>query len=305
MGKQITLEEAWSEFIHTRLPEPRNRLITGYIPFVRFVVGRLGIPPTGLLDTEDLVSYGMIGLINAIDRFDPSRGVRFEAFATPRIRGAVIDQLRSLNWLPRSISSRVRHIEYTLAHLEQDLGRPAREEEAANAMGVTPHRYRQMLLEANTTIFSLDAPPSSQAQDDELTTLGDLLEDRDDFNPLKQAEQHELLNALRQAIERLPRRERLLLALYYQQEMTMKQISKIMGVSESRICQLHIQAVTRLRGMLSAYLPEEEIGRKQKIIPPRDAKQRRNKEHVATSTSDAQVISALPMSAKQEKLTHS
>ncbi len=111
----------WSKFAKDKNPELRGELITVYAPLVRFVVGRLGIPPTSLLEAEDLVSYGMIGLINAIDRFDPSRGVRFEAFASVRIRGAVIDQLRSLNWLPRSAISRVRQIEAALAVLRAEI----------------------------------------------------------------------------------------------------------------------------------------------------------------------------------------
>ncbi len=108
MTLSITIDITWAEFVSTRSAALRDELITEYMPLVRFVVGRMGIPPTNILDVEDLMSYGMIGLINAIDRFDPARGVRFEAFATVRIRGAVIDQLRVLNWLPRSAVSRVR-----------------------------------------------------------------------------------------------------------------------------------------------------------------------------------------------------
>src|SRR6267142_6400675 len=123
MGVSVAVNDIWAASTENRRPELCNELITAYASLVRFVVGRLGIPPTSLLDAEDLVSYGMIGLINAIDRFDPTRGVRFEAFATPRIRGAVIDQIRQLNWLPRSAVSRVRQIEGVLAELEQRFGR--------------------------------------------------------------------------------------------------------------------------------------------------------------------------------------
>lgn len=133
MNATATVGDIWTEFAATRRSELRDQLITTYVPLVRFVVGRLGIPATSLLEADDLVSYGIIGLINAIDRFDPSRGIRFEAFATTRIRGAVIDQLRALNWLPRSAMARVRQIESALASLEQRLGRPAKEEEAHKA----------------------------------------------------------------------------------------------------------------------------------------------------------------------------
>ena len=247
----------WEEFVQKNTPELRNVLITAYAPLVRFVVGRLGIPPTGLLEAEDLVSYGMIGLINAIDRYDPSRGVRFEAFASVRIRGAVIDQLRTLNWLPRSAISRIRQIESTLASLEQKLGRPAREEEVAREIGVTTERYRQMLLETNSTVLSLDAPLSSLSQEDEVASLGELLVDHSVPGPVEQAEQQELTDTLSRAVDNLPEREKLLLSLYYQEELTMKEISKILTVSESRVCQLHMQAVMRLRGALASYRNQE------------------------------------------------
>lgn len=253
MDASVTISDIWTEFAETRRPELRDELITAYASLARFVVGRLGIPPTSLLEMDDLVGYGMIGLINAVDRFDPSRGIRFEAFATPRIRGAVIDQLRSLNWLPRSAVSRVRQIEATLATLEQRLGRPAKEEEVAGEMGVSTEKYRHMLLEVSATVLSLDAPLSTLMQEDESTSLGELLEDQSMPGPAEKVEQQELTAMLSAAIEGLPAREQLLLSLYYQEELTMKEISKVMGVSESRVCQLHMQAIMRLRSSLNAY----------------------------------------------------
>jgi len=265
----------WEQFAQNSNPELRHVLITAYAPLVRFVVGRLGIPPTGLLDAEDLVSYGMIGLINAIDRYDPSRGVRFEAFASVRIRGAVIDQLRTLNWLPRSAISRIRQIESTLATLEQKLGRPAREEEVAREIGVTTERYRQMLLETNSTVLSLDAPLSSISQDDEVASLGELLIDHSVPGPVEQAEQQELTDTLSKAIDNLPEREKLLLSLYYQEELTMKEISKILMVSESRVCQLHMQAVMRLRAILTAYRYQDAYKTEESsALPVRTRKER-------------------------------
>lgn len=254
MHGTATVGDLWTEFTTTRRSELREQLITSYMPLVRFVVGRLRIPATSLLEIDDLISYGMIGLINAIDRFDPSRGVRFEVFAAIRIRGAVIDQLRTLNWLPRSAMTRVRQIECALATLEQRMGRPAKEEEAAAELGISADRYRQILLEVGTTIMSLDAPPGPAIQDDSVPSLGDLLEDRDVLGPAEEVEQRELEASLSIAIDHLPQREKLLLSLYYHQEWTMKQISKVMGVSESRVCQLHMQAVLRLRSALGAYV---------------------------------------------------
>ena len=261
MSPSVIIDDIWMEFVATRRSTLRDELITEYAPLVRFVVSRLGIPPTTLLEAEDLISYGMIGLINAIDRFDPSRGVRFEAFATSRIRGAVIDQLRALNWLPRSAVARVRQIENALANLEQRLGRPAKEQEAAEEVGVSTDRYRQMLLEVGIVVLSLDAPLGSLMQDDEVTSLSDLLEDSHTMGPVEQVEQQELITLLTTAIDRLPERERLLLSLYYHEELTMKEISKVMAVSESRVCQLHMQAVLRLRAAMNVQQGSKETTR--------------------------------------------
>lgn len=252
METSLEVDDLWAEFVATRRPELRDELIMHYAPLVRLVVGRLGIPSTSLLETGDLLSYGMIGLINAVDRYDPARGVRFEAFATTRIRGAVIDQLRALNWLPRAAVSRVRQIERTMARLEQELGRAASEVEVATELGVPLARYRQMLFEAGIVVLSLDTPLITIIQEDEFPTLSELLEDQSTPGPAEQLETQERLTLLTSALDRLPERERLLLAMYYQEELTMKEISKVMEVSESRVCQLHMQAIMRLRSIFNA-----------------------------------------------------
>ena len=250
MGVSTSISDVWTQFAATRDPALRDELITRYAPLVRFVVSRLGIPPSCVLDAEDLLSCGTIGLITAIDRYDPTRGSRFEAFASTRIRGSVIDHLRSLNWLPRTAMARIRQMEYAIANLEQRLGRPPREDEIAQEANISTPRYRQMLQEAGTIVLSLDAPLGSLAQEEGLTSLAELLEDERSPEPDEQVEMQELMALLRVALDELPERERMLLALYYSEEMTMKEISKIMNVSESRICQLHIQAILRLRNAL-------------------------------------------------------
>ena len=250
MGVSATISDVWMRFAATRDPALRDELITTYAPLVRFVVGRLGIPPSCMLDADDLLSCGTIGLINAIDRFDPARGSRFESFASTRIRGAVIDHLRSLNWLPRTAMARIRQMEYAIANLEQRLGRPPREDEIAEEANISTSRYRQMLQEAGTIVLSLDAPLGPLAQEEGLTSLADLLEDERSPEPDEQVEAQELMALLHVALNELPERERMLLALYYREELTMKEISKIMNVSESRVCQLHIQAILRLRNAL-------------------------------------------------------
>ena len=208
MSVSATIGDIWLEFVRTHRPELRDELIIAYTPLVRSVVSRLGIPSTSLLDQDDLVSYGVIGLINAIDRYDPSRGIRFETFAVARIRGAVIDQLRTLNWLPRSAVTRVRQVEGALAELEQRLGRPAKEEEVAAELHISTDRYRQMLQEASTTLLSLDAPVGSVSQDESVTSLADLLEDMGTPGPAEQVEEQEQIAFLGHVLDALPPRER-------------------------------------------------------------------------------------------------
>jgi RNA polymerase sigma factor for flagellar operon FliA len=250
MVVSASIRKIWIQFAATRDPALRDALINTYTPLVRFVVGRLSIPPSCLLDADDLLSCGTIGLINAIDRYDPERGSRFESFASLRIRGAVIDHLRSLSWLPRTAVAHTRQLEYAIATLEQRLGRPPLEEEIATEAHISLTRYRQMLQEASTIVLSLDAPLGQLSQNEGAISLADLLEDEQSPGPDEQVEAQELITSLRIAVNQLPEHESLLLAFYYREELTMKEISKIMNVSESRICQLHMQAILRLRNVL-------------------------------------------------------
>lgn len=211
-------DAVWKYFVSTRDAEARDRLIMRYVHLVRFVVGRLGIPTTSTLDPDDLLSYGVIGLINSIDRFEPERGIKFEAYASARIRGAVIDQLRALNWMPRSAVTRSRQLERIMADLEQRLGRPAHEDEVAAECGITVDRYRQMLMDSGTSILSLDAPLTAMRLDDDTSSLGELLEDAASPSPSEEVERQEQQEQLTQALLRLPPRERLLLSLYYEEE---------------------------------------------------------------------------------------
>jgi RNA polymerase sigma factor for flagellar operon FliA len=246
------MEDVWAEFFKTHRHDLRQELIEAYMPLVRIVVGRLGVPTTSVMGLDDMLSYGTIGLITAIDRFEPGHGASFETFASLRIRGAVIDQLRTLNWLPRSAMSRVRQIETALGDLEQQLGRVPQEEEVARAMGISVDRYRQQLQEAGLLLISLDAPAAVRLGAEDVATLGDLLEDPDTPDPSEVVERQEIAALLSRSLELLPPRERLLLALYYQEELTMKEISSVMSISESRVCQLHTQALLRLRTALGA-----------------------------------------------------
>jgi RNA polymerase sigma factor for flagellar operon FliA len=262
MHRVLTIEETWAEFMKTRDPRLRAELITAYLPLVRIIVHRLGIPETSQLETDDLISYGVIGLINAIDRFDATRGVCFETFACQRIRGAVIDQLRSLSWVPRSVLTRVRQIEGVTAALEQQLGRSASGAEIANALGISLEQYWQTMQDISTTVYSLETPPGTMAHEEDQISLVDMLEDCATPEPEHWLERRELMELLQTELLRLPERERLLLAWYYWEKQTMREISRRLAVSESRVCQLHAQAVTRLRALLNSantvHKPEQD-----------------------------------------------
>jgi RNA polymerase sigma factor for flagellar operon FliA len=245
--------DLWIQYARTRDPALRERLILQYAPLVKYVVGRLAINLPAVLDAEDVLSYGTLGLIEAIERFDPSRGIKFETYAISRIRGAIIDGLRALDQIPRSTRQRAREIERALADLEAQLGRAPTDEEVAAHLGLELDRYQQALQ--NTSVLTLSLDSLLEVDDDTAPAVpAGKLGDRESPDPVALAERHELEEALVKAVQRLPDRERLVLSLYYYEELTMKEISRVMEISESRVCQLHAQAILRLRAYLRELL---------------------------------------------------
>ncbi|HOG16762.1 MAG: RNA polymerase sigma factor FliA [Syntrophaceae bacterium PtaU1.Bin231] len=225
----------------------RDQLILKYAPLVKYTVGRitakLPIPPA---DREDLVHVGIIGLISALEKFDPSRNVQFETYARFRIRGAVLDELRARDWVPRSVRNKDDRIEEAFTRLRKDLGRPPGDGEVADCLGVSVEEYYKMLDEAKfvTIVSAEDLPPDFL----EHFSRQDVMEEVDRGNPLQLLANGELRERLKEAIDDLPDKERLVLSLYYYEELTMKEIGKVLKLTESRVCQLHSQATLRLRG---------------------------------------------------------
>jgi RNA polymerase sigma factor for flagellar operon FliA len=247
----------WPQYVRTREPSLREKLILAYTPLVKYVVDRLAISLPSVLDSDDLIGYGIIGLIDAVERFDPERGFKFETFALPRIRGTIIDQLRALDWLPRSARQRAKEIERAIQELRGTLGRMPTDEEVASHLHMDLDRYHAAVQEAATVTLSLDHVLSTD-DDDSPLALADLVEDRQAVSLLGAAERNELLGALIRAIEELPERDRLVIALYYNEELTMKEISRVLEISESRVCQLHARAVLKLRAALASF--REPVG---------------------------------------------
>lgn len=227
----------------------RDRLIEQYAPLVKYVVGRLAIGLPAILDYEDILSYGTIGLIEALDRFDPGKGVKFETYAISRIRGAIIDALRSLDRLPRSVRQKAKRLEQATNELTVALGREPTDEELASAAGMTLPQYHRALVDASWVTVSLDGLLDRDDSGEGSSTELPASPDAEDFT--HRLEKRQLIEALADSVRTLPERELLIVSLYYKEEMTMKEIAQILDISESRVCQLHGRALGRLRARLA------------------------------------------------------
>jgi RNA polymerase sigma factor FliA len=228
----------------------REKLILHYLHLVRYVVSRLPISLPISIATEDLISYGTMGLMEAVERFDPDRGLKFETYAVTRIRGAIIDQLRFQDWIPRGVRKRSKNLSEAMRRLEEELGRTPTDDELAEELGVSKSKVQTMLAESNNYVLSLDDKYGGEASDNTLSLM-DMVEDKNSPDPQGEYEANELRRRLAAAIASLPEREKLLVALYYHENMTLKEIGDVISVSESRVCQLHAQAILRLRSKLS------------------------------------------------------
>lgn len=229
----------------------REALIQQYAPLVRYVVGRMALGLPSVLDHEDILSYGTIGLIEAVDRYDDSRGVKFETYAITRIRGAIIDALRALDRLPRSVRQKARAIDAASQSLSKDLERTPTEFEVADALGMSLPEYRKAMVDVSWVTVSLDGM-LDQHEDHEGAGMEVAIADPDADRFTGDVEHNELLAELAGAVSDLPERELYIVSLYYQEGLTMKEIAEVLEISESRVCQLHARAIGRLRGTLVA-----------------------------------------------------
>jgi RNA polymerase sigma factor for flagellar operon FliA len=224
-------------------------IINQYAYLVKITAGRVvsNLPPS--LERDDLVSAGVVGLIKAVDQFDSDRQVKFETYAIALIRGAILEMLREEDWVPRSVRERVKQLEKTYLSMETELGRPPTEQEVADALNLAPEEYARMLVETGrTSLLSLDDILVGSEGNEKLH-LADVIHDENASTTLE-VESREMKRMLATAIDRLPERERLVIALYYYEGLTFKEIGRILAISESRVYQLHTQAVIRMRGYL-------------------------------------------------------
>lgn len=227
----------------------KDSLIMKYASFVKYVAGRIAVNLPSNVEFDDLVSYGILGLIDAIDKYDPQRNVKFKTYAKTRIRGAIFDELRVLDWTPRSIRQKARKLEKAYAKLEGNLGRDATDEEIAQYLKVDISELHKLFDETKKSLLlSLD---EIFYDDEEGSSRFDFVENQKSDNPQLKIEEAEAKRILADAISKLSERERLVITLYYYEDLTSKEIGKILGVSDSRVSQLHTKAILRLRGRLS------------------------------------------------------
>jgi RNA polymerase sigma factor for flagellar operon FliA len=242
----------WLRYRKTGDPKLRDRLILTYAPLVKYVAGRLGSGLPAHVEESDLVSYGLLGLIGAIERYDPERDVKFETYAIARIKGAIIDELRAMDWVPRSVRSRAREIERAMSELEGRLGRAPSDAELAAKLGISAEELEESLSEiARSSIAALDELWASSGAGGDQIALIDTIEDESAPDPQRTLSQTELREAIADAIARLPEREKLVVTLYYYEELTLREIGEVLGVTESRVSQLHTKAILRLKARLA------------------------------------------------------
>lgn len=243
------LAELWKVYLNDRNNKTvRDKLIVQYIYLTRYVIGRIkvNLPPS--FSYEDIASYGVEGLIDAVEKYSPERGAKFETYALMRIRGAIIDKIRANDWLPRTIRKKIKEVKDTISTLKAELNRMPTSAEIGERLGIEKEKVDEILAQDT----SVDSLYDKKNLGDESVEIIDTIEDVKSERPEEAAEKKDAKKELEKALKRLPERERMLLVFYYHENMTLKEIGEAINVSESRVCQLHAQAIMKLRNILSA-----------------------------------------------------
>jgi RNA polymerase sigma factor FliA len=249
--QRADLSSLWSRFKDTRDTVAREQLILNYSPLVKYVAGRLSANLPQTVDNADLISYGIFGLIDAIEKFDLDRGIKFETYAIARIKGAIIDELRAMDWVPRSVRARARDIERAIMTLEGSLKRSPTDAEVAGELGIPVKELHDIFAKLSyTSIVSFEELWAPGTDKDDRSSLVSTIRDETAEDPVQMFESEEIKDILAGAIERLPERERTVVVLYYYEGLTLKEIGQVLGVTESRVSQLHTKSVLRLRARL-------------------------------------------------------
>jgi RNA polymerase sigma factor for flagellar operon FliA len=249
--KAIELRDLWRRYKGSGDVHARERLVVAYSPLVKYVAGRMASGLPAHVEEADLISYGLVGLINAIERFEVEREIKFETYAITRIKGSIIDELRSLDWVPRSVRTKAREIERMNAKLEHQLHRAPTDQEMAQGLEVSVEEFQESLVRiSNSSVVALDELWTVSDSSGDQVSLHDTIEDPQADEPAHEMDTTEMKDRLADAIARLPEREKLVVALYYYENLTLREIGEVLGVTESRVSQLHTKAVLRLKSRL-------------------------------------------------------
>ncbi|HEX6677780.1 MAG TPA: RNA polymerase sigma factor WhiG [Actinomycetes bacterium] len=251
MDEPASVDRLWQEFKLKASADARELLILHYAPLVKYVAGRVsvGLPPN--IEQADLVSYGIFGLIDAIEKYDPSRGIKFETYAISRIKGAIIDELRAIDWIPRSVRFKAREVEKAYASLENRLHRTPTDAEVAQQLGISTDELHHIFNQISSIwMVALDELLTVGSERGDRLSLVDTLEDKTAEDPEAAFESEEMKSILAGAINRLAEREKIVITLYYYEGLTLAEIGQVLGVTESRVCQMHTKAVLQLRGKM-------------------------------------------------------
>jgi RNA polymerase sigma factor for flagellar operon FliA len=252
---QKEIQEVWRQYKTKPTPELRDRLILHYAPLVKYVAGRIYVKVPPNVDHGDLVSCGIFGLIDAIEKFDLSKNIKFETYAIARVKGAIIDELRSLDWIPRSVRFKAKELERTYMELEGRLKRTPTDEEVCQELKITKEKLHETIGQiGNTSIVALDDTFTVGKDMDGRVGLIDIIEDESSAEPAATYEIEEMKMLLAAAIDRLPEREKTVIALYYYEGLTLKEIGDVLGVTESRVSQMHTKAILQLKAKLKQYM---------------------------------------------------
>ncbi|MDR1588375.1 MAG: RNA polymerase sigma factor WhiG [Treponema sp.] len=244
-------EELWLRYRKNRDPKIRETFIKQYAPLVKYVAGKVAVGMPHNVEFDDLVECGVFGLMDAIEKYDPDKNVKFKTYAVTRIRGAIFDELRQIDWVPRSVRQKTREIETVISGLEAQLGRTATDQEIAAALGMNEAEYLKTVQKiSGTSILSLNDVWFSGDENDKVS-IGDSIESPSSLNPDVMAEKDEIRRVIVEAINELPEKEKKILILYYYEDLTLKDIGRVLEVTESRVSQLHTKAILRLRAKLT------------------------------------------------------
>jgi len=244
-------DELWAEYRRTPSTEARNKLVAAYLPLVKYACERVAPELPGTVDREELIGAGVMGLMQAIEKYDDAQGAKFETYCLPRIRGAILDELRNFDWMPRLLRNKAHKVRETYNTLEQTLGRAPTEQEVAGDLGLSSRDYRIIALHASApAAWSLDA------RNDDDFRIADLMEDSKALDPADVIEKRELRRIVTDVIKSLDPTDRLVILLYYYDRLTMKQIGQVLRITESRICQVHNEVLSKLHRRLRASVQE-------------------------------------------------